>query len=170
MYPSPSCTCRVPAVWVTIYTAHPTHHVDRLLLLSSIHSYIHSYIHSFMHSFIAHAFAISPRLSYTEYANHGTLFPLPQPCCSAIPPPPSSHRLSTISPLVFSPGLLPWSSPLSSPLKGVSTDGDEKSRLAASIGPSPIHTLIMRNHGACTTGKTVGEAWVRLYHYTDITL
>ena len=28
------------------------------------------------------------------------------------------------------------------------------------------HTLIMRNHGALTVGRTVGEAWVR-YFYLD---
>ena len=52
--------------------------------------------------------------------------------------------------------------------EGVSTDGDEKARLGRDMGPSPYHTLIMRNHGACTVGATLGEAWVRMYYLDRI--
>ena len=50
--------------------------------------------------------------------------------------------------------------------EGLSDDYDERSRIAAALGPS-AHTLIMRNHGACTVGASVGEAWVR-YYYLEI--
>ena len=46
---------------------------------------------------------------------------------------------------------------------GVSDDYDECARIAAALGPT-AHTLIMRNHGACTVGRTVGEAWVRYFY------
>ena len=49
--------------------------------------------------------------------------------------------------------------------EGVSDDYDEKSRIAAALGPK-AHTLMMRHHGAVTTGSTVAEAWVR-YFYLD---
>ena len=49
--------------------------------------------------------------------------------------------------------------------EGLSDDYDERARLAAALG-SECHTLIMRNHGACTVGRTVAEAWVR-YFYLD---
>eukprot|EP00467_Chlorarachnion_reptans_P025255 CAMPEP_0114529528 /NCGR_PEP_ID=MMETSP0109-20121206/24899_1 /TAXON_ID=29199 /ORGANISM="Chlorarachnion reptans, Strain CCCM449" /LENGTH=210 /DNA_ID=CAMNT_0001711969 /DNA_START=223 /DNA_END=855 /DNA_ORIENTATION=+ len=47
--------------------------------------------------------------------------------------------------------------------EGISEDFDEQDRIAKSLGPSAM-TLIMNNHGACTLGKTVGEAWVRAYY------
>ena len=47
--------------------------------------------------------------------------------------------------------------------EGVSTDYDEKQRIAAAFGPS-ANTLIMRNHGVVTVGKTVAEAWVRHFY------
>lgn len=49
--------------------------------------------------------------------------------------------------------------------EGVSDDYNEKARIAAALGPT-AHTLIMRHHGAVTTGTTVAEAWVR-YYYLD---
>ncbi|EOD16627.1 hypothetical protein EMIHUDRAFT_44937, partial [Emiliania huxleyi CCMP1516] len=49
--------------------------------------------------------------------------------------------------------------------EGVSDDYDEKARIAAALGPI-AHTLLMRHHGAVTTGRTVAEAWVR-YYYLD---
>ena len=50
--------------------------------------------------------------------------------------------------------------------EGLSDDYEEKKRIADALG-SGSHTLIMRNHGACTMGRTVAEAWVR-YFYLDI--
>ena len=47
--------------------------------------------------------------------------------------------------------------------EGVANDYDERASIAADLGPS-AHTLIMRNHGACTVGRTVGEAWVRYFY------
>eukprot|EP00750_Incisomonas_marina_P015968 INCI18822.1.p1 GENE.INCI18822.1~~INCI18822.1.p1 ORF type:complete len:418 (-),score=53.30 INCI18822.1:191-1321(-) len=47
--------------------------------------------------------------------------------------------------------------------EGLSDDADEQSRIAAAFGPI-AHTLIMRNHGACTVGSSVGQAWVRAWY------
>ena len=47
--------------------------------------------------------------------------------------------------------------------EGVSDDTDECARIAAAFGDT-AHTLIMRNHGVLTIGKTVCEAWVRHYY------
>ena len=49
--------------------------------------------------------------------------------------------------------------------EGLSDDYGEKARIASALGDG--HTLIMRNHGACTVGRTVAEAWVR-YFYLDV--
>mmetsp|Transcript_17846 Transcript_17846/g.26715 ORF Transcript_17846/g.26715 Transcript_17846/m.26715 type:complete len:237 (+) Transcript_17846:1-711(+) len=49
------------------------------------------------------------------------------------------------------------------PWEGISDDFDEQKRLSENLGDSAL-TLIMRNHGACTMGATVGEAWVRAYY------
>jgi len=46
--------------------------------------------------------------------------------------------------------------------EGISEDYDECERLAKSLGPT-AHTLIMRNHGALTVGRTVAEAWTRYF-------
>ena len=46
--------------------------------------------------------------------------------------------------------------------EGTSLDYDERSRIAKALG-ADAHTLIMRNHGACTVGRSVGEAWTRYY-------
>jgi len=54
------------------------------------------------------------------------------------------------------------------PWEGLSTDEDEKERLAESLGPDPYDVLIMEHHGACTTGKTLAEAWVKMYYLNVI--
>lgn len=54
------------------------------------------------------------------------------------------------------------------PWEGLSTNEDEKTRLQASLGPAPNNTLIMEHHGACTTGKTLAEAWVKMYYLNVI--
>lgn len=52
--------------------------------------------------------------------------------------------------------------------EGLSTDSSEQEAIGAAITANPdLHTLIMRNHGACTFGASVGQAWVRMY-YLDI--
>lgn len=51
--------------------------------------------------------------------------------------------------------------------EGVSDDYDECARIQAALGPT-AHTLIMRNHGAITTGRTVAEAWVRYFYLERI--
>lgn len=48
--------------------------------------------------------------------------------------------------------------------EGLSTDYEEQAAIATNLGPAPAHTLIMRNHGAVTVGRTVGQAWVRMYY------
>lgn len=52
--------------------------------------------------------------------------------------------------------------------EGMSTDWNEQQLLAqsstsTSTSDGKPHTLIMRNHGACTFGASVGQAWVRMY-------
>ena len=46
--------------------------------------------------------------------------------------------------------------------EGMSTDIDERQRLAANLGDKK--TLILRNHGILTGGETVGEAFVLMYY------
>mmetsp|Transcript_22026 Transcript_22026/g.36092 ORF Transcript_22026/g.36092 Transcript_22026/m.36092 type:complete len:265 (-) Transcript_22026:96-890(-) len=53
------------------------------------------------------------------------------------------------------------------PWEGISEDYAEQERIGKSIGPSAM-CLIMQNHGACTLGKTVGEAWVRAYYLEKV--
>ena len=50
--------------------------------------------------------------------------------------------------------------------QGVSDSSGEGARIVEALG-TKCHTLIMRNHGACTTGASVAEAWVR-YYYLDL--
>ncbi len=45
--------------------------------------------------------------------------------------------------------------------EGVSLDLDEQSRIAESLGAK--NNLILKNHGLITTGRSVGEAFVRMY-------
>lgn len=46
--------------------------------------------------------------------------------------------------------------------EGLSTNVDERTRLAASLGDKNV--LIMRNHGLLTCGASVGEAYVLMYY------
>ncbi len=48
--------------------------------------------------------------------------------------------------------------------EGLSTDLDERERLADSLGDAPA--MILRNHGLLTVGRTVGEAFM-LMHYLE---
>ncbi|XOV90586.1 MAG: class II aldolase/adducin family protein [Pseudomonadota bacterium] len=45
--------------------------------------------------------------------------------------------------------------------EGIARDLDERKRLISDIGEANV--LILRNHGTLTTGKTVGEAFLRMY-------
>ncbi|MGI9304872.1 MAG: class II aldolase/adducin family protein [Gammaproteobacteria bacterium] len=46
--------------------------------------------------------------------------------------------------------------------EGLSTDMEERARLAANLGEH--FAMIMRNHGLLTAGKTVAEAFIRMYY------
>jgi ribulose-5-phosphate 4-epimerase/fuculose-1-phosphate aldolase len=45
--------------------------------------------------------------------------------------------------------------------EGIVLDGDERQRLIANMGDK--NSMILRNHGLLTVGKTVGEAFMRLF-------
>lgn len=47
------------------------------------------------------------------------------------------------------------------PYEGVSTELDERERMAANLGDKSC--MILRNHGLLTTGRTVAEAFMRMY-------
>ena len=47
---------------------------------------------------------------------------------------------------------------------GISDDLNEKQLIMEAIGTTNS-VLIMRNHGFCTTGRTVGEAWVKAWYF-----
>ena len=47
------------------------------------------------------------------------------------------------------------------PYEGISNDLDERERLSASLGDK--NSMILQNHGLLTVGKTVAEAFVRMY-------
>jgi ribulose-5-phosphate 4-epimerase/fuculose-1-phosphate aldolase len=47
--------------------------------------------------------------------------------------------------------------------EGMEDDFDEQAHIQEALGAT-ANTLIMQNHGAVTTGRTVGEAWVRMYY------
>merc|ERR1719215_604488 len=47
----------------------------------------------------------------------------------------------------------------------MSDDKEECSRIAAALGQN--HVLFMKNHGAVTVGRTIEEAWGRMY-YLDV--
>jgi ribulose-5-phosphate 4-epimerase/fuculose-1-phosphate aldolase len=47
--------------------------------------------------------------------------------------------------------------------EGMSDDPDEQGRIGAALGETNI-ALFMRNHGAVTVGRTIEEAWVRMYY------
>jgi ribulose-5-phosphate 4-epimerase/fuculose-1-phosphate aldolase len=46
--------------------------------------------------------------------------------------------------------------------EGIALDLDERERLVADFGSH--HSMILRNHGLLTTGKTIGEAFKRIYY------
>ncbi len=46
--------------------------------------------------------------------------------------------------------------------EGIAEDMSESDRMAKSLGP--MSQMILRNHGAVTVGKTVGETFWRMYH------
>lgn len=46
--------------------------------------------------------------------------------------------------------------------EGVAEDVDERERLVTDLGDK--NAMIMRNHGLLTVGRSVGEAWVRMWH------
>ena len=46
--------------------------------------------------------------------------------------------------------------------EGASTDMCEQASIARDL-PPPKHTLIMRNHAALTTGRSIASAWVRFF-------
>ena len=46
--------------------------------------------------------------------------------------------------------------------EGQSDDAEECERIAASLGDHPV--MILRNHGLLTCGRTVGEAFIRMYY------
>jgi ribulose-5-phosphate 4-epimerase/fuculose-1-phosphate aldolase len=48
---------------------------------------------------------------------------------------------------------------------GVSNDRDEQAIIGDAVKDSKINTLLMENHGFCTFGKTLGEAWVLAYYF-----
>ncbi|MGY4526809.1 class II aldolase/adducin family protein [Pseudomonas sp. TE21394] len=46
--------------------------------------------------------------------------------------------------------------------EGIALDMDEQQRLIADLGQQPV--MILRNHGLLSTGKTVAEAFLRMYY------
>jgi phosphoglycerate dehydrogenase-like enzyme/ribulose-5-phosphate 4-epimerase/fuculose-1-phosphate aldolase/SAM-dependent methyltransferase len=48
---------------------------------------------------------------------------------------------------------------------GVSNDREEQALIGAAIKDEKINTLLMENHGFCTFGRTLGEAWVLAYYF-----
>ena len=48
--------------------------------------------------------------------------------------------------------------------EGLSTELSEQAQIARDLGEKAC-VLLMRNHGFCTTGSTVGEAWVRAWYF-----
>jgi ribulose-5-phosphate 4-epimerase/fuculose-1-phosphate aldolase len=51
------------------------------------------------------------------------------------------------------------------PWHGVSNDREEQALIGESIKNEKINTLLMENHGFCTFGRTLGEAWVLAYYF-----
>jgi phosphoglycerate dehydrogenase-like enzyme/ribulose-5-phosphate 4-epimerase/fuculose-1-phosphate aldolase/SAM-dependent methyltransferase len=51
------------------------------------------------------------------------------------------------------------------PWHGVSNDREEQAMIGAAIKEEHINTLLMENHGFCTFGRTLGEAWVLAYYF-----
>jgi len=48
---------------------------------------------------------------------------------------------------------------------GVSNGREEQALIGDAIKDENINTLLMENHGFCTFGKTLGEAWVLAYYF-----
>ncbi|KAL3923727.1 MAG: hypothetical protein SGILL_001489 [Bacillariaceae sp.] len=51
------------------------------------------------------------------------------------------------------------------PWHGVSNDREEQALIGESIKDENVNTLLMENHGFCTFGRTLGEAWVLAYYF-----
>jgi phosphoglycerate dehydrogenase-like enzyme/ribulose-5-phosphate 4-epimerase/fuculose-1-phosphate aldolase/SAM-dependent methyltransferase len=51
------------------------------------------------------------------------------------------------------------------PWHGVSNDREEKALLGEAVKDEKVNTLLMENHGFCTFGRTLGEAWVLAYYF-----
>lgn len=51
--------------------------------------------------------------------------------------------------------------------QGISNDTEEKESIAKAIneGPAKSNTLLMKNHGFCTFGTSVAQAWVLAYYF-----
>lgn len=47
--------------------------------------------------------------------------------------------------------------------EGVALDLDERERLVRDLGPH--HTLVLRNHGVLTVGRTIPEAFILMYYF-----
>jgi ribulose-5-phosphate 4-epimerase/fuculose-1-phosphate aldolase len=61
------------------------------------------------------------------------------------------------APFVSRVGRHPW--------HGVSNDREEQQLLGESVKDDKINTLLMENHGFCTFGRTLGEAWVLAFYF-----
>lgn len=51
------------------------------------------------------------------------------------------------------------------PWHGVSNDREEQALIGSAIKEGNVNTLLMENHGFCTFGRTLGEAWVLAYYF-----
>lgn len=51
------------------------------------------------------------------------------------------------------------------PWHGVSNDREEQALIGDAIKKESVNTLLMENHGFCTLGRTLGEAWVLAYYF-----
>jgi ribulose-5-phosphate 4-epimerase/fuculose-1-phosphate aldolase len=51
------------------------------------------------------------------------------------------------------------------PWHGISNDREEQAIIGKAIKDGNVNTLLMENHGYCTFGKTLGEAWVLAYYF-----
>ena len=51
------------------------------------------------------------------------------------------------------------------PWDGVSNDREEQELISEACKGGHINTLVMENHGFCTMGRTIGEAWVLAYYF-----
>lgn len=51
------------------------------------------------------------------------------------------------------------------PWHGVSNDREEQALIGECIKDEKVNTLLMENHGFCTFGRTLGEAWVLAYYF-----